>query len=91
MQKKRYVVCGVSSRAIYMYIGPMLRQFKHCAELVGMLDIDPLRFQVCKDAVPEAKDVPEYMAADFDSSFLQPQTMVTLSLSITLGNSKPKI
>ena len=66
MQKKRYVVCGVSSRAIYMYIGPMLRQFKHCAELVGMLDIDPLRFQVCKDAVPEAKDVPEYMAADFD-------------------------
>ena len=66
MQKKRYAVCGVSSRAIYMYIGPMLRQFKHCAELVGILDIDPLRFQVCKDQVPEAKDVPEYLAADFD-------------------------
>ena len=66
MERKKYAVCGVSSRAIYMYIGPMLRQFQHCAELVAMLDIDPLRFQVCKEQVPEAKDVPEYLAADFD-------------------------
>ena len=66
MQKKRYAVCGVSSRAISMYVGPMLRQFSHCAELVALLDIDPLRFQVCKDQVPEAKDVAEYLAADFD-------------------------
>lgn len=66
MNRKRYAVCGVSSRAIGMYIGPMLRDFGHCAELVAMLDIDPLRFQVCKDQVPEAKDVPEYPAADFD-------------------------
>ena len=66
MKRKRYAVCGVSSRAIGMYIGPMLRQFGHCAELVAMLDIDPLRFQVCKEQVPEARDVPEYLAADFD-------------------------
>ena len=66
MNKKRYAVCGVSSRAIGMYIRPMLREFGHCAELVALLDIDPLRFQVCKDQVPEAKDVPEYLSADFD-------------------------
>ena len=66
MERKKYAVCGVSSRAIGMYIGPMLRQFQHCAELVAMLDIDPFRFQVCKEQVPEARDVPEYPAADFD-------------------------
>ena len=66
MMKKRYAVCGVSSRAISMYIPPILRSFSPYAELVGMLDIDPLRFKVCKEKVPEAKDVPEYMADQFD-------------------------
>ena len=82
MQKKRYAVCGVSSRAIYMYIGPMLRQFKHCAELVGILDIDPLRFQVCKDQVPEAKDVPEYLAADFDKMMAETKPDAVLVVCI---------
>ena len=56
MAKKRYVVCGVSNRAIAMFIRPIMQKFNHCAELVGMLDIDPLRFQVCKDRVAEVKD-----------------------------------
>ena len=58
--KKRYVVCGVSGRAIGMYIGPMMRDFAHCVDLVGLLDIDPLRFKVCKDLVPETKNVPVF-------------------------------
>ena len=44
----------------------MLRKFQHCAELVAMLDIDPLRFQVCKDKIPEANEVPCYLASDFN-------------------------
>ncbi|MBR7107049.1 MAG: Gfo/Idh/MocA family oxidoreductase [Lentisphaeria bacterium] len=62
MTKKRYAVCGVSARAIGMYIRPMMQSFSHCAELVAMLDIDPLRFQVCKDLVPEVvgKNIAEY-------------------------------
>ena len=64
--KKRYAVCGVSMRAIFMYIRPMLENFANNAEVVGMLDIDPLRFQVCRDAVPAAKDIPTYMADEFD-------------------------
>ena len=56
MAKKRYVVCGVSGRAIAMYIRPMATSFAHCAEFVGMLDIDPLRFQVCRKRVPELQD-----------------------------------
>ena len=47
--KKRYAVCGVSSRALAMYIRPMVKNFAHVAEFVGMLDIDPLRFQICKE------------------------------------------
>ena len=27
MKKKRYAVCGVSTRAIGMYIGPMMKNF----------------------------------------------------------------
>ncbi len=62
MAKKRYVVCGVSGRAIGMFIRPMVTTFSHCAEFVGMLDIDPLRFKVCRDRVPELQDknIPEY-------------------------------
>ena len=66
MQKKRYAICGVSSRAIGMYIRPMVTKFNHCAELVGLLDIDPLRFKVCKEQVPEAAAAPEYTADQFE-------------------------
>ena len=56
MAKKRYVVCGVSTRAIGMYIRPIMKKFNHCAELVGMLDIDPMRFQVAKNLVDGLAD-----------------------------------
>ena len=61
MAKKRYAVCGVSSRAIWMYISAIAKKFQDRAELVGMLDIDPIRFKVCKNVFPEVKDVAEYL------------------------------
>ena len=64
--RKRYAVCGVSNRAISMYIKPIMESFSNSAELVGMLDIDPLRFKVCCDKVPGAKGVPTYMANEFE-------------------------
>ena len=57
---KRYAVCGVSARAIGMFITPIVRDFSATAKVVGLLDIDPLRFKVCKEQVPEIKNVPEY-------------------------------
>jgi len=85
MAKKRYAVCGVSGRAIGMYIKPMMRNFAHCAEFVGMLDIDPLRFKVCKEMVPEAKDVPEYLAADYDKMIAEqkPDAVFVISMDCT--------
>ena len=83
--KKRYVVCGVSGRAIGMYIGPMMRDFAHCVDLVGLLDIDPLRFKVCKDLVPETKNVPEYLAADYDKMIdeQKPDAVLVVSMDCT--------
>lgn len=85
MEKKRYAVCGVSARAIGMYIMPMVREFKHCAEFVGMLDIDPLRFKICKDQVPESKDVPEYLADDFYKMIeeTKPDALFVVSMDCT--------
>jgi len=65
-ERKRYAVCGVSSRVMGMYIRAILGEYKDYAELVGMLDIDPLRFQICKQDIPESQDVPCYLPSDFE-------------------------
>ena len=85
MGKKRYAVCGVSYRGIGMYIKPMVNQFAHCAELVGILDIDPLRFKVCKELVPEAQHAPEYLAADFEKMIAEqkPDAIIVTSMDCT--------
>ena len=64
--KRRYAVCGVSGRAIAMWIAPIYKTFSEQAELVGMLDIDPQRFAVCRKDVPETKDVPTYLPDEYD-------------------------
>ena len=66
MNKKRYAVCGVSARAINMWIKPIYEIFSDVAEFVGMLDLDPLRFEICRKAFPQAKDVPAYKPEEFD-------------------------
>ncbi len=85
MAKKRYAVCGVSGRAIGMYIKPMLERFSHCAELVALLDIDPLRFKVCKEQAPASKDVPEYLNTEFDKMIAEqkPDAILVVSMDCT--------
>ena len=78
MKKRRYVVCGVSNRAIHMFIKPMFGKFAHCAELVGLLDCDPLRFEVCKSTVPEAAEVTGYLEEDFDRMIAETKPDVVL-------------
>lgn len=64
--KRRYAVCGVSNRAIGMFIGPMLKNFSGSAEIVALLDIDPVRHDVCKSRHPELANLPEYAPEQFD-------------------------
>ena len=66
MTKRRYAVCGVSARAINMWIKPIYETYQNMAEFVGMLDIDPLRFEICRKAFPQSKNVPTYKPEEFD-------------------------
>ncbi len=65
-KKKRYAVCGVSGRAINMWIDPIIKRFSQVAEVVALLDIDPIRKQVCTDALPATEKVPFYLDTQFD-------------------------
>ena len=66
MKRKRYAVCGVSARAIAMFIRTACNTYSDAAEIVALLDIDPLRFKVCKEEVPQCAGLPEYMPEEFD-------------------------
>ncbi|MCT8139618.1 Gfo/Idh/MocA family oxidoreductase [Anaerobacillus sp. CMMVII] len=57
---KRFVICGLSNRAIKMFIGPMLEKFSSQNEIVGLLDIDPQRFLAVKEEFPQLQSVPTY-------------------------------
>ncbi|MCR8634639.1 Gfo/Idh/MocA family protein [Paenibacillus radicis (ex Xue et al. 2023)] len=63
--RKRYAICGVSNRSMKMFIGPMLKTFSNQADIVGLLDSDPRRFEVCKIKYPELAAVPEYNPSEF--------------------------
>ncbi|MBD8070605.1 Gfo/Idh/MocA family protein [Bacillus sp. PS06] len=63
---RRFAVCGVSKRAIGMFIQPMLERFSSTCRLVGLLDYDPKRFEVCKSECEGIDHVPEYLDHEFD-------------------------
>ncbi|WP_041085951.1 Gfo/Idh/MocA family protein [Jeotgalibacillus soli] len=67
---KKYAVCGVSKRAIGMFIKPMLETFSDTSELVGLLDNDAKRFSVCKQQFPEVEHVHEYDESQFEQMIL---------------------
>ncbi|CAG7649573.1 Gfo/Idh/MocA family protein [Paenibacillus allorhizosphaerae] len=77
--KRKYAVCGVSNRAIGMFIGPMLATFAGQCEIVGLLDIDARRHEVCKSQYPQLADVPEYGADDFDRMVAETKPDVILA------------
>lgn len=71
-EKRRYVVCGLSNRAIHTYVRPLLPpdgsegrgRFADEAELVGILDVDERR--VRQFLAREESDVPVYTTEAFD-------------------------
>jgi len=62
---KSYAICGVSNRAIGMFLKPMTGAFRQHAKVVALLDSDPLRHRICKSLLPDLADVPEYGPEDF--------------------------
>ena len=46
--KKKYVLVGASSRTRSMFAKPLVNDFDHCAEIVGIFDINPCRSEIIK-------------------------------------------
>ncbi|SDL82823.1 Gfo/Idh/MocA family protein [Sediminibacillus halophilus] len=63
---RKFAVCGVSKRAMGMFIKPMLESFAATSKLAALLDTDAKRFAVCKSEFPEIENVPEYGETEFD-------------------------
>lgn len=63
---KKYAVCGLSNRAIGMFIQPIIHDFAAENEIVALLDSDSRRFEVSKEVHPEINDVPGYLPDQFD-------------------------
>ena len=57
--KKKLCLCGVSHRAIRL-LREMDEQTLANVELVGLFDVDPLRFGALTSVRPEYCDVPTY-------------------------------
>lgn len=64
-------VCGVSNRALKLFIGPLSKRQQGAVQLAALLDTDPLRFEVCKRQHPEYAAIPCYPARDFDAMLSQ--------------------
>ncbi|EGL81473.1 oxidoreductase domain protein [Caldalkalibacillus thermarum TA2.A1] len=78
---KKYVICGVSNRAMGMFIGPMLEHFTEGHSIVGLLDADPRRFEVCVTAYPALKEIPTYFPEQFEDMMkaTQPDALIVTS------------
>ncbi|MFK7693761.1 Gfo/Idh/MocA family protein [Paenibacillus sp. HJGM_3] len=79
--RKRYAVCGVSNRAIHMFLKPMLTTFSEQAELVALLDVDPARFEVFRQKHPDHGHIPGYAPDDFDRMVAETRPDVILVAS----------
>ncbi|MFC0558299.1 Gfo/Idh/MocA family protein [Halalkalibacter alkalisediminis] len=62
---QRIVVCGLSNRALEMFINPIITKFSHENEIVGLLDNDEKRVDLCKERFPELAFLPSYTPQQF--------------------------
>ncbi len=85
MKKKRFVICGLSTRAIYHFVRPLLGQnseggssFQDRAEIVAILDIDRTRVEAFQKhaGVP----IPFYPASDLKRMLAEtsPDTLIVV-------------
>jgi predicted dehydrogenase len=61
----RIIVCGLSNRSFGMFIQPILSSFSQQNKIVGLLDSDPRRIELCKEKFPSLLSVPSYLPSEF--------------------------
>ncbi|MBM0065567.1 Gfo/Idh/MocA family protein [Alkalicoccobacillus gibsonii] len=57
---RKIAVCGLSNRALKMFMEPVMYQFSQTNQIVGLLDIDPRREEICIEKFPELVGTPFY-------------------------------
>ncbi|WP_088102022.1 Gfo/Idh/MocA family protein [Halalkalibacter urbisdiaboli] len=62
----RIAVCGVSNRALGMFIEPVIQQFAQQNQIVGLLDNDERRIEICKERFTNLVALPAYSETQFD-------------------------
>ncbi len=64
---KRIAVCGLSNRALSMFIKPVLERYSNVASIVALLDQDPKRRQIVANDYPELAGVRFFLPEAFAS------------------------
>lgn len=64
MRKKKYAIVGVSHRAYSMFMDPLLKEYKSCADFVAMLDKDLGRMKRYNESIDA--NIPMYGEGEFD-------------------------
>ncbi|HWJ78916.1 MAG TPA: Gfo/Idh/MocA family oxidoreductase [Niallia sp.] len=77
----KIVVCGLSNRALGMFIESILQQFSETNQIVGVLDKDPRRIEICKDTFAPLRTVPSYQPHEFQKMIeeTKPDTVIVTS------------
>lgn len=68
--ERNVAICGLSNRAIKLFVGPLAQRPNSPVRIAALLDPDPLRFEVCKRKHPTFAQLPCYRDTEF-------QTMLT--------------
>ncbi|MBD1379398.1 Gfo/Idh/MocA family protein [Metabacillus arenae] len=62
---RKYAICGLSNRAMKMFIKPLLNEFAANNQIVALLDYDSYRFTACQKEYPQINNVPTYIPEQF--------------------------
>src|SRR5690606_25943441 len=78
---KRYAICGLSNRALKMFIPPLIEKFAKQSEIVGLLDSDEYRLELCKEKFPVLAKTPTYRPNQIDAmiSETKPDCIIVVS------------
>lgn len=82
---RKIAVCGVSNRAIKLFIGPLAQRPHSPVRITALLDPDPLRFDVCKRRHPEHAHLPCYRDTEFKTMLdeVQPDVLYVSGIDST--------
>ncbi|BAB04206.1 Gfo/Idh/MocA family oxidoreductase [Halalkalibacterium halodurans] len=78
---KKYAICGVSNRALRMFIAPILDQYAKNHQVVALLDQDPRRLEIAKEQYPQLASVRGYDDQSFEQMMNETKPDVLLVCS----------